>query len=402
MQGTIEERIVRKGRDANGKVRSNMKVYDVRYRYTDPATGKRKTTRKRGFLRRADAEAFLLKVNQDESDGIVVHHQALLMKDYLTDWMETYVKNNLRPTTYEGYEFDVKNHIIPNLGKYEIKRLTAADIDKFYAQLRKDGRKDGKGGLAEISIKRVHRILSQALKHAVKHNLIARNPVDGVINTPRPKKFTHDIYDDQEIVKLMQMTKGTLFEVPIALGGICGLRRGEILGLQETDIDFERHCIKISHQLVEVKKELRFTAPKSQDSNRTISAPALVFDILRQRMEYNQRNKKLLQGDYHDHGLIVCSDDGMPLSPKNFSARFCNLLKRLKIKRVRFHDLRHSGASMMLRAGVDMKVVSSILGHSSIKITADVYLHILEEMKLDAAAKVEHLIARALDNMGEN
>ena len=136
--------------------------------------------------------------------------------------------------------------------------------------------------------------------------------------------------------------------------------------------------------------------------NRTISAPAVVFDILRQRIEYNRRNKELLQGDYHDHGLIVCSDNGMPLSPKNFSARFCNLLKRLKIKRVRFHDLRHSGASMMLRAGVDMKVVSSILGHSSIKITADVYLHILEEMKLDAAAKVENLIARALDNMGQN
>jgi len=393
MQGTIEERIAKTVRDANGKIRKNQKVYDVRYRFTDPKTGKRHTTRKRGFLRRADAETFLLKINQDEADGIITSHKSLLVKDFMNDWLNTYVRDNLRESTYEGYEYDINNHIIPQLGQYDIKNLTAAHIDKFYSHLRQEGRVDGKGGLKEISIKRIHRVLNLALNHAEKHDLIARNPMHKVISPPKPEKSERDIYDDREVLRLIEIVKDShRFEVAVALGGICGLRSGEILGLKEADIDFDKRLIHIRKQLVQLKKGSNRTKVKTDGSNRVISAPDLIFEILRRQIERNKRNKAMLLDGYNDEGFLVCYDDGKPIPPKRFSAYFCNLIKRHKLKHIRFHDLRHSGATLMLKAGVSLEVVSSILGHSSIKTTNDIYAHILNDVKIDAAKKVEVLL----------
>ena len=218
------------------------------------------------------------------------------------------------------------------------------------------------------------------------------------ISPPKPEKSERDIYDDREVLRLIEIVKDShRFEVAVALGGICGLRRGEILGLKEADIDFDKRLIHIRKQLVQLKKGSNRTKVKTDGSNRVISAPDLIFEILRRQIERNKRNKAMLLDGYNDEGFLVCYDDGKPIPPKRFSAYFCNLIKRHKLKHIRFHDLRHSGATLMLKAGVPLEVVSSILGHSSIKTTNDIYAHILNDVKIDAAQKVAALIELAQD-----
>ena len=388
MQGSIKERIRKRGRDAQGRMRTDLKVYDVRYRYIDPITGRVKQIQKRGFLRRSDAEAFLLKINAEQADGIYLAPETVLMNDYLADWLENYAKPRVRASTYEGYERIVKKHLSPALGKFEIKKVTPTLIDRLYANLLRHGRQDGKGGLSAKTVLYTHRVLSEALEHAVKKNLIARNPAKNLTNVPKPKKFRSSIYTVEELLHLLEVIRDTPYELAVALAGLCGLRRGECLALRPEDVDFERHVLHIRRQLIEVNRELQFTEPKSMESIRTIGAPLEVFEIIQRRMQAIQRHKEMLQAEYQEHELLLCGNNGMPFRPRNFTANFKAILVKNRLKDIRFHDLRHTCASLMLTSGVALKTASEILGHSSIAITADLYTHVMEDTKLAAARQI--------------
>ena len=269
-----------------------------------------------------------------------------------------------------------------------MKKLTALQVDKLYAELLQHGRADGAGGLSQKSVQYTHRVLNEAMEHAVKKSIIIRNPVKAITNTPKPKKYHAEIYTAEELLHLLRLSYGTFYEVPIALAGICGLRRGECLGMQLKCVDFGKKIICVNKQIIEVNNEVKFSEPKSADSVRTISVPDEVLEIIRRREEVNQRNRHYLGNEYHDWGLIVCHDDGTPFRPGTFTHDFANLLKKHEMKKIRFHDLRHSCASLMLKSGVAMKTASEILGHSSIAITADLYTHVLQEAKEKAAQQV--------------
>lgn len=332
------------------------------------------------------------KINQEQSEGTFLTPKSLLLRDYLTDWLESYAKVNVRGSTYEDYVRIVHKYILPALGNCDIKKLSPVQIDKFYAHLMEHGRLDGTGGLSAKTVLYTHRVLNEALAHAVKRNLLVRNPANNLTNIPKPKKFKPTIYTLENVMELMEAVKDTFYEVPVALAALCGLRRGECLELKASDVDFDRNLIHIRRQAVEIGKKIQFTAPKSDESVRTISAPTVVFEILKKRILHNQRNKELLQSEYHDFDLIVCYNNGNPIRPRNFTWRFTNMLKNKGFKRIRFHDLRHSCASLMLKSGVAMKTASEILGHSSIAITADLYTHVLEDMKFQAAEQIDKMI----------
>ncbi len=388
MQGSITERIKKKGKDSQGRLRSNIKVYDVRYRYKDSNTGEWKQSNKRGFITKSEAEKFLLEINHKFETNTFVLPKVILLKEYLHDWLDHYVEINLRSSTYFGYKRIIEKHIIPYVGNVDLKNLTANHIDKIYAHLLKDGRSDGKGGLSAKTVLYTHRVFNEALKHALKKRLIHYNPMTGITNIPKPKKFKSNIYKKEEILNLLEIVRGTVYEIPIALAAVCGLRRGECLALTRDDIDFENQTIRINKQYNDVNNITVLGDPKSEDSNRIISAPKEVFDIIKARMQVLDKNKILLKDQFEDNNLIVCQENGKLIRPIYFTKNFSNLIKRYKLKHIRFHDLRHSCASLMLKSGVAMKTASQILGHSTIGITADLYTHVLEDSKKEAALQV--------------
>lgn len=388
MQGNIIEEIRRNVRDKQGRLRKEMKVYAVRYRYIDPTTGQRKRTTKHGFLTKGDAEAFLLEINNQQNQNIFFTPKAVLVKDFLLDWLHSYVEVNVRESSFRGYQRIIKNHLIPNLGGLDLKKLSSLDIDRLYAHLLKDGRSDGKGGLSPKTVQYTHRVLNEALSYAVKKKLIYISPMASVSNIPKPKKYHGNIYTADEILHLLEITKDTVYEVPVALAAVCGLRRGECLAIKEDDVDFENMTIRINKQLIDLDDKVILSEPKSEESNRLISAPKEVFEIIRRRIELNHQHREMLESEYDDQGWIVCKDNGEMIKPKYFSKNFINMIKSKKLKRIRFHDLRHSCASLMLSSGVAMKTASQILGHSSIAITADLYTHVTQDNKKLAARQV--------------
>lgn len=398
MQGSIKERIRKNARDAQGRLRATLKVYDVYYRYTDLITGKKKQAIKRGFLRKSDAEAFLLDINKKQSEGKFLNQKPITIAEYLLQWLNDYVKINVRASSYVGYERIIKNHLIPYIGNTLLKNLTAMQIDNLYAELLQNGRSDGKGGLSQKSVQYTHRVLNESLEHAVKKQLIYFNPMKGITNTPKPKKFQATIYTAKELLYLLNVAKDTPYELPIALAGICGLRRGECLGLKISDIDFSTKTIKISRQLILLRKQIVESEPKSTDSNRVIAVPDMVMEIIQKQIRVNNHYKQLLQNEYFDKGYLICHNNGAPIRPDYLTKNFANFIQSKGLKKIRFHDLRHTCASLMLKSGVAMKTASEILGHSSISITADLYTHVLQDTKQVAANQIEQLLINEKDS----
>lgn len=392
MNGTIKTRIIKKGLDRNGKEKENLKVYDVYYRFKDPSTGIWKQTSKKGFRNKGDAENFLLKVNSQLNDNIFIQHKKITLREYLEEWLASYVECNLKKSTISSYKSIVKLHIIPLLGNIELQKLTSSHIDKFYAEKLKNGRLDGKGGLSQRSIQYIHRILSEALNHAVKKKLLTTNPIRDITNTPKVPKYRAKIYTKDEIVQLLNTSNGTDLECPIALAALCGLRRGEVLGLLWDDIDFTNSSLSISRQLIATDTGYEFDTPKSETSIRNISLPSTVVSILENQKTKYETLKKMLKNEFKDNNLVYSNNDGTPINPKNFSKMFAYFLKKNKLKHIRFHDLRHSYASLMLVSGNSLKVTSELLGHSTISLTADTYTHVISDLKKEAANKIDNIL----------
>ena len=172
MNGTIKTRLIKKGLDKNAKEKENLKVYDVYYRFKDPSTGKWKQTSKKGFRSKGEAENFLLRINTQLNDSTFIQSKKITVREYLEEWLRTYVECNLKKKTISSYKSIILLHIIPALGNIELQKLTSSHIDEFYICKLKNGRIDGKGGLSQKSLMYIHRILSEALQHAVKKKLL--------------------------------------------------------------------------------------------------------------------------------------------------------------------------------------------------------------------------------------
>lgn len=406
MNGQIVERIRKIIRDSQGKVRRDVKVYDVKFSYRDPVTGIIKKTCKRGFLRKSDAEAYLLETQHQIYSNVYSPQKKITMREFLYDWLESY-KVNLRESTYLTYKRIIDQHIVPNIGSEVLPEITSLKIDKFYAYLLTKGRLDRKKnpirktGLSATSVLHVHRLLYEAFAYAVRHRMISINPAQSA-TCPRPQKYNATVYTTKEIHILLEIAKeDSCLETAVTLAAICGMRRGEILALTADDVDFDEHTIDINKQYIELDRKSVIRPPKSEESKRTISAPQEVFDILRKRIQLNADMREQLGTEYKDDGLIVCYNNGIPIRPRTFTKRFSNFIKKHEqdgLGKIRFHDLRHSAVTMMINAGVPLKTVSSIVGHSNINTTATVYAHTLSEAKKKAALQIGQVLFSKSEN----
>jgi integrase len=318
--------------------------------------------------------------------GTYVPPSRLTVGEFLDQWL-TGIKDGLAPRTWETYRGWVNNHLKREVGSIPLTKLTADEIRAAYGRLLDGGRHKGEGGLSRQSVLHCHRVLKEALKQAVLDNRIVRNPADGV-KPPKVERPEMTALDEGQTAALLDAAEGTALHVPVVLAACTGMRLGEILGLRWEDVDLQGGTLSVRQAVQQTReKGVCFKQPKTAKSRRTVALPSLVVQVLRSHREQTGRVA----------GLVVCHEEGSPLSPTAFTKRFAALLKREGLPHVRFHDLRHSHATQLLRQGVNVKVVSERLGHSTISITLDTYSHVLPGMQEDAARGFDAALRTAME-----
>ena len=257
------------------------------------------------------------------------------------------------------------------------------------------GRKDGKGGLSAQTVLHFHRLIHRALGQAVRWQLLARNPAEAV-EPPRPQRTEMRVLEDAQIALLLKSLEGSRLHAPVLLAVSTGLRRGELLGLRWSDVDLERACLTVRCSIEQTKNGIRFKTPKTERSRRAVALPSFTVDMLRAHKREQTEARLKLGPAYQNDDLILPREDGLPWPPDSFSTAFAAFIRRSRLPHVRFHDLRHSHATQLLKQGVHPKIVSERLGHSKVGITLDTYSHVLPSMQEDAARKIDAALRDAL------
>ena len=357
----------------------------------DNQTGKRKQKCYTFYGKRKEAEKFLTEKLNELDKGLITDTKQIKFSEYLDYWKDKTFKN-LEVTTREGYIQKIEKHIKPYLGNIMLEKLKPLDLQNFYERELEKGQLNGKGGLSARTVLAIHRIIHSALQQAVKWELIIRNVAEAV-EVPKAKKYQAKYLDDKQTEQLIKKAENTDIYIPIMIAIYTGARRGEILGLNWENVDFEKGIIKIVDNLCATKDGLIIKQPKTNSGIRTIAISKTLVRIIKKHKIKQIQNKMRLWKIYQDNNMVCCYEDGHLFNPKRFSAKFHELLLKNKLPIIRFHDLRHSHASLLVKLGVQPKEISARLGHSNIGITMDLYSHLYEETDKKVADMFDNLIS---------
>lgn len=362
------------------------------------ASGKRKQKWHSVKGSRRDAETELTRLLNEVRTGEYVEPSKMPVSDYLDRWLRDYAKPRVSPKTYERYSQIVERELKPELGNQMLAKLKPLHIQAFYAKALSEGRKDGRGGLSAQTVLHYHRLLHKALDQAVKWQLLARNPAMAV-EPPRPQRTQMRALDENETAKLLGLIADGRLHMPVLLAITGGLRRGEILALRWKDIDLQTGRAVIARSLEQTSEGVRVKSPKTERGRRTVIFPAYTLDQLRTHKKEHAKRRLALGPAYEDNGLICAREDGTFWPPDTLSTAFAALVRRSKMEHFRFHDLRHTHATQLLKQGVHPKIVSERLGHSNIGITLDTYSHVLPGMQEEAISGYEITLRKTIEGI---
>jgi integrase len=296
--------------------------------------------------------------------------------EYLDYWLVHVVKPETRGTTFAGYETMVRRHIKPALGRKYLDALDPADVRRFIADLR-NKRTDGHGGGPRVLSPRMvqfgHAVLRNALSNAMREELVTRNVAKLVrVSTP-----DYEVGSGLDPVTarafLAAIREERLFALYLC-AIVLGMRRGELLGLAWSAVDFEAGRLTVRQTLTVINGRLSFERPKTRKSRRVVPLPAVVVDALRAHRE-RQEKEQAAAGQWADSGLVFTTPDGRPIPPATLGKQWREIRGRVGLGQLRFHDLRHTAVSLLLALGVPPHIVREIAGHSDIKVTMTVYAH---------------------------
>lgn len=342
------------------------------------ATGKRKRYYKTIKGSKKQAEKAMRDFITEIENKTFVKDSKITVKDFMNQWLDLYVKNQLSPTTVQHYVDQTEKYIIPRFGHLYLQQLKNIDIQKWIFSLQEASPLTGKP-LAPKTIKNIMLNLSAAMKKAVMLELIPKNPCDN-ITMPKLEKFQPDVYSMEEVEKMLNCAKDTDLYLPLMIEICIGLRRGELLALKWHHIDFDNGYLSVEENLVTVDNERITKAPKTKSGRRSIQIPSTLLELLKD----TKAQRRAKNNDY-----IICQPDGSPYKSDSFSMKFRRFLKANDLKHIRFHDLRHINATIMLSLGISPKVAQERLGHSSYQITMDIYSHVLKKVEKEAADKID-------------
>jgi integrase len=316
----------------------------------------------------------------DQQKGMLATGPQQTVEQFCSQWLEAH-KATIRIRSYERYEELMRLHIIPALGHHQLQKLTAQQIQSFYTKKLNDG-------LSPTTVNGLHAILHKALDDAVRLGVLARNVCDAV-SSPRRAHYEIQPLSMEQSQQLLAAAKGHNMEALFVLALTTGMRRGEILALKWQDIDFAHNMLQVRRIFTRRPGNRYIEAePKTEKSRRSIMLAPLMVDLLKQHQARQVETKQQAGASWQERGLVFCTSLGTPLNPSKVIDRFKTLLKKANLPAIRFHDLRHSAATILLSMSVHPKVVQELLGHNQISMTMDIYSHVLPTMQKDAVNKL--------------
>ncbi|WP_070120421.1 site-specific integrase [Bacillus marinisedimentorum] len=348
----------------------------------DPKTGRRKQKRKRGFHTKREAENALASLLNELNNGTFIEPTKLTVNEFFEEWLKERLSQVSRHT-YKTHTSLYKHHIQPLLGGLELCSINSSLLQKYVNEL------VTQTDLHVNSIRKVVSLLKLGFAKAKRLGLIQHNPVTN-IDMPREVKPNLGVWTIEETQKFLQYTFNYRYYIAYLLAINTGMRKGEILGLRWRDINFEENIIYIN-QILEPDGKVFKSGAKTSSGVRSIHISRhLLLQLKKEKVERNQERLKI-GSSYNDNDLVVCTKYGNPVDPPSFSKRFKELSAKAGLPVIRFHDLRHTHATMLIQQNVNPKVISERLGHSNIQITLNLYSHVLPSMQQDVADKLDKL-----------
>lgn len=317
--------------------------------------------------------------------GLAVVNDRTTLGEYLAQWLVG-AKPSLRLRTWARYESCVRVHVSPAIGRVALSRLQPHHLQELYSDLLTKG-------LAPRSVRNVHVVIRRALGQAERWGFIPRNAA-ALVDKPRAERPEITTLTEDQVRALLVAAAGTRFEALYVLAITTGMRQGELLGLHWRDIDLDRGALQVRWTLTPAKGGFHFAEPKTTRSRRRVElGPTAIASLRRHRVAQNAE-RMALAGGWIDNDLVFANEIGNPVDATNLTQRsFRRLLAAAGLRRIRFHDLRHTAATLMLGRGVHPKLVSEMLGHSQVAITLDLYSHVTPTMHREAAAVMDRIVA---------
>lgn len=360
-----------------------------------PVGAPRKQRTKGGFESKTQALAAMHDVQESIVVGRYLAPTHMTLGQYLVELWLPAVKSSIRPSTWTSYEAYLRLYVVPRIGDLPLQSITRNQLRILYSELEVNGRLRGGGGLKRKTVHNIHITLLKALGDAEEDQLISRNPAVRAHRTGADDRAQVNTWNASQVrVFLRHVASDRLFAM-WRLAVTTGMRRAEIIGLRWRDVDFASGQIAVVQTRLKANGTTYFAGPKTARSRRTIAVDAVTIDALRRHRAAQARERLALGQAYEDNDLVFCFTDGRPLDPDGVTQRFQRYAREARLPVLRFHDLRHTHATLGLMAEVHPKVMQERLGHSSVAFTLDIYSHAIPTMQGEAAQKVAALFDQA-------
>ena len=352
----------------------------------DPLTRKRRQLWRSVKGRKRDAEALLAQLIHQRDTGIDQPPGKIALGEFLERWLVQHAVPNVAPATLNQYQWAIRRRIAPVLGAIPLTKLRPAHIQEFYARVQAEG-------LSAKSTLHLHRLLREALQHGVLWQVLSRNPA-AAVESPRPRRYEPIMLSVEDSRRVLTVAQETPLGALIHTALMTGLRRGELLGLRWRDLDFDGATLHVQQTAQWLAgRGWEFREPKTSRSRRPVALASVTIDVLKEHRRKQLEERLALGPGYQDFDLAFASPAGTPTDPAGLRRKWKRIAAAAGLPTLRFHDLRHAHATLMLVSGVHPKVVSERLGHSTVAITMDTYSHVLPHIQSEAAQGLERLLA---------
>lgn len=362
----------------------------------DPATGRRQRHFESVKGNKANAQRRLAQLLVNIEEGSYIKPKRITLGEWLGNWLNGYVRTNCSLRTLDGYQSIVRHHLIPSLGTIPLAQLQPQHIQQYYARAL-SGVANGKG-LSARTVLHFHRVLFQALKYAVRQGLLIRNPAQ-LVDPPRARKPKMRTLMPEEVARLLSVAEDIPYYPIIYTAVKTGLRQAELLGLRWRDLDLDLASLSVTQVLYKRRGICQFKEPKTAHSRRRLNLLPSLALFLREYRTERQAECLFLRKPLSEDDLVFSNINGNPMDPGTLTHKFARIAQKAGLAGIRFHDLRHTFASLMLLAGIHPKIVSEALGHSSVAFTLDVYSHVIPGLQEAAAKRLDKVFELGLTEM---
>lgn len=349
--------------------------------------GQRRQVKRRGFATKREAQSARLEIIDDSRNGLFRADEKLTANAYLGEWMDGLASSGRRASTVTRYRGLIERHALPQLGEVLLLDVTPIHLDVMYRTMHA-------AGLSARSVRFLHAVLHRAFADAERKHIIARNPATGASppSASSARAPEQSVWSAAELARFLTSVDGhphgTLFRLTV----LTGLRRGEVLGLTWSCVDLREKRLVVRQRLIEIAGQLHTAEPKTARSRRTVDIDTATAAALEGHHARQRQIAARVGEPWNERNLVFVSPDGNPYKPESVSQAFERATARSGLPRLRFHDLRHTHATLLLASGANAKIVSDRLGHSSVAFTLDTYGHVLPGQQAHAASAVADLI----------